>query len=288
MAEAKKAKGTHLSEGMDAPKFFLAATTGVKVRLEDFKNANIVILYFYPKDNTPGCKQEGLEFQNYKTQFNRNGTIVLGISPDSMESHRAFCKKNKLTFPLLVDTGSKVATKYGVWREKTLLGQTFTSVRRTTFVIGKDGKIKKIFERMKIAGHAKAVLEFVKKLKKLEESGGTVPAGRKTTKTAAKSTKAAAKPTKAAAKPTKAAAKPTKAAAKPTKAAAKPTKAAAKPTKAAAKPTKAAAKPAKTSKTKATQKATPAKSVKAKSTVKATPKKTTKLKKTTKSSEKTK
>ncbi len=164
MPKKTKANDSELKTGKVAPTFSLQATTGIKINLKEFKGEKNVVVYFYPKDDTPGCTIEAKEFENLKTKFAKNGSVVLGISPNDMDSHNDFCRKNNLTFPLLVDQDAKIARKYGVWKEKEIFGQSFMSVLRTTFVIGKDGKIKKIYSNVKVSGHARNVLAFVKTL----------------------------------------------------------------------------------------------------------------------------
>ncbi len=155
-----------LTEGRVAPDFRLPASTGVAIRLKDFQKDKVVVLYFYPKDDTPGCTKEAKDFQNLKMRFMRNGAVVLGISPNDTKSHQKFSKKYSLSIPLLADEGAKISTKYGVWKERSLYGRKFMGIERTTIVIGTDGKIKKIYPKVKVDGHAVAVLEFVKSLKK--------------------------------------------------------------------------------------------------------------------------
>lgn len=157
---------TSLTEGKPAPKFKLTSTTGVDISLESFRNSQTVVLYFYPKDDTPGCTIEGKEFHDLKVKFTRHKAIILGISPDDIESHIAFSEKYGFKLLLLADLGSKVAKKYDVWKEKSIFGKKFMAVERTTFVIGNDGKIKKIFTDIKVKGHAKDVLKAVKNLDK--------------------------------------------------------------------------------------------------------------------------
>ena len=155
-----------LAEGRVAPDFRLPASTGVAIRLKDFQQDKVVVLYFYPKDDTPGCTKEAKDFQNMKMRFMRNGAVVLGISPNDTKSHQKFSKKYSLSIPLLADEGAKISTKYGIWKERSLYGQIFMGIERTTIVIGTDGKIKRIYPKVKVDGHAAAVLEFVKSLKK--------------------------------------------------------------------------------------------------------------------------
>jgi thioredoxin-dependent peroxiredoxin len=148
-----------LKEGSRAPKFKLKSDTGEIVSLDDFKDKS-VILYFYPKDLTPGCTQEACDFRDLLPKLTKAKAVVLGISRDKPERHQTFKEKYSLTFPLLSDENGKVCEAYGVWKEKSLYGRKFMGIERTTFVIGPDGKISKIFEKVKVKGHAEAVLEF--------------------------------------------------------------------------------------------------------------------------------
>jgi peroxiredoxin Q/BCP len=129
---------------------------GEEISLGSFKG-KIVVLYFYPKDNTPGCTQEACEFRDLFPRFNRDKAVILGISPDSVRKHANFKKKYDLPFSLLSDTGHKVAERYGVWVEKTFWGRKYMGVERTTYIIGPDGKIKKIFAKVNPEGHAAEV-----------------------------------------------------------------------------------------------------------------------------------
>ena len=153
-----------VSEGDRAPQFTLMDEKGNKVAIKDFKGDKVVVLYFYPKDMTSGCTAEAQAFRDVKGRFSRVGAVILGVSPDSAESHQAFCKKNKLNFPLLVDEGHKVASTYGVWKRKSMYGKTYYGIERTTFVIGKSGKVAKVFPKVKVEGHADEVLDAVKAL----------------------------------------------------------------------------------------------------------------------------
>ena len=151
-----------LSEGQKAPEFNLPASSGKQVALKDFKGKNRVVLYFYPKDDTPGCTVEACSFRDGIKKIESQGTVVLGISPDAVESHNKFIDKFKLPFILLSDEGKKVSTAYGVWVKKSMYGKEYMGVARTTFIIGKDGTIEKIYEKVKPEGHAEEVLDFLK------------------------------------------------------------------------------------------------------------------------------
>ena len=146
-----------LKVGDKAPPFNLIADNGEKVSLKDFKGKTVV-LYFYPKDMTPGCTQEACDFRDSATPYKKKKAVVLGVSKDSQERHEKFRDKYDLNFPLLADEDGKVCNAYGVWKEKSLYGRKFMGIERTTFVIGPDGKINKIFNKVKVKGHAEAVL----------------------------------------------------------------------------------------------------------------------------------
>ena len=139
-----------------APDFTLLSDTGEQVSLRDFKGKTVV-LYFYPKDDTPGCTQEACDFRDLFPRFTKGKAVVLGISPDSPRKHANFKKKYKLPFTLLSDKDHEVAERYGLWVEKTFWGRKYFGVERTTYIIGADGRIKKIFEKVNPAGHAAEV-----------------------------------------------------------------------------------------------------------------------------------
>jgi peroxiredoxin Q/BCP len=149
-----------LKEGDRAPAFELESDSGETVTLKDFKGKTVV-LYFYPKDLTPGCTQEACDFRDSFARLKRKGAVVLGVSKDSAELHRKFKKAHELPFPLLADVDGKACKAYGVWREKSLYGRKFMGIVRSTFVIGPDGKISKIYPKVKVAGHVEDVLAHV-------------------------------------------------------------------------------------------------------------------------------
>ncbi|MBC7692074.1 MAG: thioredoxin-dependent thiol peroxidase [Methylotenera sp.] len=151
-----------IEEGKKAPAFSLLSDEGVQVSLKDFKGQS-VILYFYPKDSTPGCTQESGDFRDSFAKFKKSGAVVLGISRDSVASHAKFKAKHSLTFPLLSDTEGEVCEAYGVWQEKSLYGRKFMGIVRTTVVIDSDGKVMKIFSKVKVKGHVDEVLQLFKK-----------------------------------------------------------------------------------------------------------------------------
>ena len=154
-----------LKEGDKAPAFKLPTDDGDEVALKDFKGKR-VILYFYPKDMTPGCTQEACDFRDAAAPLKKGKTVVLGVSRDSVERHGKFREKYQLDFPLLSDEDGKVCEAYGVWKEKSLYGKKFMGIERTTFVIGPDGRIEKVFPKVKVNGHITAVLEAVSTARK--------------------------------------------------------------------------------------------------------------------------
>ncbi len=139
------------------PDFSLKSDVGESIRLSDYKGKRVV-LYFYPKDDTPGCTVEACSFRDGIGEIQKKGAIVLGVSTDSVESHRKFKEKYHLNFPLLSDADKKVVDAYGVWKEKNMYGKKYMGIERTTFIIDEDGKIKKIFPKVKVEGHYDEVL----------------------------------------------------------------------------------------------------------------------------------
>ena len=152
---------TILEKGILAPIFTLADDTGAVRSLADFKGQTVV-LYFYPKDDTPGCTTEACNFRDDYSAYEQAGVTILGISPDSPKSHAKFKKKFNLPFSLLADEDHSVCEQYGVWGQKKFMGREYMGVLRTTFVIGFDGTIKKVFENVKPADHSLEVLAAVK------------------------------------------------------------------------------------------------------------------------------
>jgi peroxiredoxin Q/BCP len=148
--------------GAPAPDFTLSNERNEPVHLADLRGKQVV-LYFYPKDDTPGCTVEACSFRDAWHEMQAEGIVVLGISRDSVKSHQKFANKYGLPFTLLADEGGKVAQQYGVWVEKHMYGRTYMSTARTTFYIRPDGRIGHVWERVKPEGHAQKVLEFVKK-----------------------------------------------------------------------------------------------------------------------------
>ena len=153
---------TMLKEGAQAPEFSLSANHGKTVSLKDFKGKKRVVLYFYPKDDTPGCTVEACGFRDKIKEIENQETIVLGVSPDAEASHHKFVEKFKLPFLLLSDVDKKVCNAYGVWVKKSMYGREYMGVARTTFILGKEGTIEKIYEKVKPEGHNEEVLGFLK------------------------------------------------------------------------------------------------------------------------------
>jgi len=146
-----------LEEGDSAPDFSAATSGGGKISLADFKGKN-VILYFYPKDDTPGCTKEACAFRDHFADFKKRGGVVLGVSTDAVKSHDKFVEKFKLPFTLLADEDKKIVQAYGVWGEKSFMGRTYPGTHRVTFLIGPDGRIRKIWAQVKPEEHAQEVL----------------------------------------------------------------------------------------------------------------------------------
>lgn len=148
-------------EGTKALDFELFSDEGKKVRLSDFRGRKVV-LYFYPKDDTSGCIAEGCGFRDDFRQFQKIGAVILGISADSFESHKKFKAKYNFPFTLLSDPDHRVCEKYGVWVEKSSYGKKYWGIARTTFLIDEEGRISKIYEKVKPGGHSQEVLEVLK------------------------------------------------------------------------------------------------------------------------------
>ncbi len=130
---------------------------GRKVALKEYRGKKVV-LYFYPKDGTPGCTREAIEFRDIAEEFEKEGAIILGVSKDSVSSHRKFKQKHELPFTLLSDPKGEVLDLYGVWKKKSLYGRTFMGTERTTFLIDEKGIVKKIYQKVKAEGHAQVCL----------------------------------------------------------------------------------------------------------------------------------
>ena len=147
--------------GRPAPDFSLPSTTGENISLKQFKGKRTVVLYFYPKDETPGCTREACDFRDHTEELERASVVILGVSTDSLDSHRHFQEKHKLPFPLLADEDAAVSKLYGVYKQKNLYGKKYMGIERTTFVIDKTGRIAQIWPKVKVDGHVQDVLEFV-------------------------------------------------------------------------------------------------------------------------------
>jgi peroxiredoxin len=151
-------------EGRRAPAFVLPDQDGTRVTLESLIAHGPVVLYFYPKDMTPGCTVEACSFRDNNDAIRALGATVVGVSADQVESHQKFIAKHSLNFPLLSDTENKVTKAYGVYTTKSLYGREFMGIVRTTVIIGKDGMVKKVFPKVKVNGHSEEVIAALKEL----------------------------------------------------------------------------------------------------------------------------
>jgi len=147
-----------VKEGSTAPAFKTTDANGETVNLKDYRGQKVV-LYFYPKDDTPGCTKEACSFRDSFSKFKKQGIVVFGVSPDNEASHKKFAAKYQLPFTLLADKDRSISETYGVYGEKKFMGRTYMGVHRTTFLIDEKGKIKKVFEKVKPDEHASEVLE---------------------------------------------------------------------------------------------------------------------------------
>lgn len=147
-------------ENQIAPEFELMDENGKVHRLSDYRGKTVV-LYFYPKDDTPGCTTEACSFRDNYTAYTEAGAVILGVSPDSAKAHTKFIQKFQLPFTLLADVDHAVCEAYGVWGRKKFMGREYDGVFRTTFLIGPDGQVKKVFENVKPDGHSLEVLEAI-------------------------------------------------------------------------------------------------------------------------------
>lgn len=153
-----------LETGTNAPDITLDNQDGEAVSLSSFRDARNVVVYFYPKDNTPGCTTEAIDFTSMLGDFAAADTVILGISPDSVASHRRFCDKKELGVTLLADPDKVAAEAFGAWGEKKMYGRTFMGIIRSTYLIGKDGTIAVAWPKVRVKGHAAAVLEAAQNL----------------------------------------------------------------------------------------------------------------------------
>ncbi|MCP3139404.1 thioredoxin-dependent thiol peroxidase [Pyxidicoccus xibeiensis] len=192
--------------GDAAPGFQLPDQDGNSVTLSQHAGKNVV-LYFYPKDDTPGCTKEACDFRDQHSALRAAGAVVLGVSADSAERHKKFAAKYNLSFPLLADPDRQALEAYGVWGEKTLYGRKFQGITRATFLIGPDGRVKQVWPKVKVSGHVDEVLAA------LGASSAPAPKAAAPAKKAAAPAKKAAAPAKKAAAPAKKAAAPAKKAA---------------------------------------------------------------------------
>ncbi|MCX7878485.1 MAG: thioredoxin-dependent thiol peroxidase [Ignavibacteria bacterium] len=149
-----------LKVGDKAPDFKLTSDKGKTFSLKDFRGKKVV-LYFYPKDMTSGCTKEACDFRDKINSFKKKNTVIIGVSPDSTESHKKFRDKYELPFTLLSDESKKTLEDYGVWQEKSMYGRKYMGVARTTFIINEKGKIEKIFDKVKVPGHVDDVLNNI-------------------------------------------------------------------------------------------------------------------------------
>ncbi|MDH5440739.1 MAG: thioredoxin-dependent thiol peroxidase [Candidatus Bathyarchaeota archaeon] len=146
-----------VSEGEEAPNFTLQADDGREVSLSDYRGKKVV-LYFYPKDGTPGCTSEAIQFRDMVKDFEKEDIVVLGVSKDTIQSHQKFKQRHELPFTLLSDPEGKVLSLYGVWKKKSLYGRTFMGTERSTFLIDETGTVQKVYRKVKVKGHAQACL----------------------------------------------------------------------------------------------------------------------------------
>jgi thioredoxin-dependent peroxiredoxin len=163
-ASAKAPAAAHPLQGKSAPDFELPDAARRPVKLRDLTAKGNLVIYFYPKDMTPGCTREACDFRDNLSRVQGAAAQVVGISADSPESHEKFVAKYELNFPLLSDTDKRVLKAYGVWKKKSLYGREFMGIERTTFVIDRKGIVRMVFPKVKVDGHAEAVLGALKEL----------------------------------------------------------------------------------------------------------------------------
>src|SRR3972149_10438066 len=147
--------------GDPAPDFSLPSSEGRDISLKEYRGKKNVVLYFYPKDDTPGCTKESCSFRDELTEFEKKDAVILGVSLDGLDSHQKFIQKYGLPFPLLSDEQATVSKAYEVYKEKNMYGRKFWGIERSTFIIGKDGKIKQIFRKVQADGHTNAILTLL-------------------------------------------------------------------------------------------------------------------------------
>jgi peroxiredoxin Q/BCP len=155
-----------IAEGDKAPNFSLQADDGTTITSDSLAGKNVV-LYFYPKDDTPGCTKEACDFRDAVPRFDEIDAVVIGVSPDSVESHRKFKNKFHLPYRLLSDVGHKVADAFGVWKEKSMYGRKYMGIERTTVIIDRKGRVARVFPKVKVPGHAVEVERAVRALREL-------------------------------------------------------------------------------------------------------------------------
>ena len=155
--------GEWIEEGTKAPDFTLQADDGTKVKLSALRGSPVV-LYFYPRDDTPGCTREACAFRDEHSALQKAGAVVLGVSPDSEATHAKFAGKYKLPFPLLADPDHAVSERYGAWGEKSLYGRKFMGIQRSTFLIDGSGKVSRVWPKVKVDGHVDQVLEAIREI----------------------------------------------------------------------------------------------------------------------------
>ena len=147
--------------GKPAPDFTLPSSSGESVSLKSYKNKKTVVLYFYPKDDTPGCTKEACGFRDLTAEFEKVGAVILGISNDPVDTHVKFREKFKLPFELLADEDAAVSKAFGVYKKKNLYGKSYMGIERTTFIIDRTGRIAQIYPKVKVEGHVADVLAFL-------------------------------------------------------------------------------------------------------------------------------
>ncbi|MBI5169483.1 MAG: thioredoxin-dependent thiol peroxidase [Candidatus Eisenbacteria bacterium] len=148
--------------GKPAPDFTLPSTSGEAVSLKQFKGKKTVVLYFYPKDETPGCTKEACGFRDLTADFDKVNAIILGVSNDPVDSHAKFREKHKLPFDLLADEDATVSKAFGVYKQKNLYGKKYLGIERTTFIVDRTGRIAQIYPKVKVEGHVQEVLDFLR------------------------------------------------------------------------------------------------------------------------------